>query len=158
MRQIIALALLALLPGCATIIEGSSQSVTVATTPPGAHCDVSRAGEHLGTVDPTPGSLHLDKSKNDITVACKETGYQPASVTETPKFVGTTFGNIVAGGLVGVAVDAATGANYVYPEQVKVQLAPLVPASAVSPVPAEPAHEAAPVDKAPGQTDPQHRS
>jgi hypothetical protein len=108
----------------------------VTTNPPGAHCDIDRSGAHIGTVDPTPGSLHFDKSKNDVTVSCKEQGYQAASVTQSPKFVGTTFGNIVAGGLVGVAVDAASGANYQYPDEIKVELAPLASSTETKVTPA----------------------
>jgi hypothetical protein len=126
--------LLGLLGGCATIMEGSGESVTIETNPAGALCDVDRTGTHLGTVAKTPGSVRIDKSKNDLTVYCKEDGFQPASVTESPKFVGTTFGNIVAGGLIGVVVDAASGANYEYPTNIHLDMAPAVPA--IAPVPA----------------------
>jgi hypothetical protein len=111
---------------------------------------VDRTGAHLGTVATTPGSVRLDKSKNDITVSCSKDGYQSASVSESPKFVGTTFGNIIAGGVIGVAVDAATGANYEYPSEVRLDMTPIVspitmapqppvtPVSAVSPTSSDP--------------------
>src|SRR5262249_25178223 len=112
------------LAGCATIVEGGGQSVTVATDPAGALCNVDRAGTHIGTVANTPGSLRVDKSKNDLSVSCSKGGYQSASVNQSPKFVGTTFGNILIGGLVGVVVDAASGANFEYPAEVRLSLAP----------------------------------
>jgi hypothetical protein len=115
---------LLLLPGCATIFEGTSQSVTISTDPPGADCTVDRAGSRVGQVNPTPGSIHIDKSKNDLSVLCKHTGYQPATVAQSAKFQATTFGNILFGGLVGVVVDAASGANFEYPKDVKLTLAP----------------------------------
>jgi hypothetical protein len=124
MRILPALALVLVLPGCATIMEGTSQSVAVSTNPAGAACGVDREGGHLGAILSTPGSVRVDKSKDDLTVSCSKTGYQTASVSESPKFVGTTFGNIVIGGLVGAAVDAATGANYEYPTEVHLDLAP----------------------------------
>ena len=127
MRHWIAIALTLLLPGCATIMEGTGQSVTVKTTPAGASCEVDRAGQKLGTVNPTPGSLRIDKSKNDLSVSCDEAGYQHARVTSTPNFVGTTFGNILLGGVVGAVVDASTGANYSYPNEIDVTLAPIAP-------------------------------
>lgn len=127
-RTAIFLGLLAL-PGCATIMEGSSQSVSIETTPTGALCNVDRQGSHLGTVADTPGSLRLDKSKNDITITCTKDGYQKTSITESPKFVGTTFGNIIAGGVIGVAVDAASGANYEYPGNVHLDLATMEPST-----------------------------
>jgi hypothetical protein len=129
-----------LLPGCATLFEGTSQSVSISTDPAGADCIVDRHGTRIGQVNPTPGSIHVDKSKDDLSVQCKHAGYQTATITESPKFQGTTFGNIVAGGLIGVVVDAASGANFQYPSDVKVNMAP----EPVAPQPATPVVEIAP--------------
>lgn len=117
-------------------MEGTAQSVSVVTTPPGANCEVDRAGEKLGVVNPTPGSLHIDKSKNDLAVKCSEPGYQQATMSTSPTFVGTTFGNIIFGGVPGAVVDAATGADYAYPKEIDVNLAPVVPANAEARQPA----------------------
>lgn len=95
---------------------------------------MDRAGTKLGTVNPTPGSLRIDKSKNDLDVTCSKPGFQQARTSTSPKFVGTTFGNIVFGGLIGFAVDAASGADYEYPSDIKVELAPAAPETAVGPV------------------------
>lgn len=127
-----ALCVVLFLPGCATIFEGTSQSITLTTDPPGADCVVTRHGARVGQVNPTPGSLHIDKSKDDLAIHCEHAGYQAANVTESPKFQGTTFGNIVAGGLVGVVVDAASGANFMYPADERITLAPAVAEPAVS--------------------------
>lgn len=113
-----------LLPGCATIFEGTSQSVTIVTDPAGADCTVDRKGTRVGQVNPTPGSIHIDKSKEDLSIHCEHVGYVVTNVADSPKFQGTTFGNIVAGGLVGVVVDAASGANFQYPPDVRITMAP----------------------------------
>ena len=134
MRLLPILLLTGMLPGCATLVEGTSQSMTVATTPAGAACTLDRNGERLGTIAPTPGSLRVDKSKNDVSVTCAKEGYQTATTSHSSKFVGTTFGNILAGGVVGVLVDAASGANFQYPNEVQVELAPVAPAVAGSTV------------------------
>jgi len=110
-----------LLSGCATIINGTSQSMTVATSPPNATCAVDRMGERIGMVQ-TPGSLRVDKSKNSLTVTCAKPGYQTASVTRSPSFSLVTLGNAIAGGVIGVGVDFATGANFKYPEEVQMGL------------------------------------
>ena len=60
-----------------------------------------------------------------------EDGYQPTTTAASSSFTGTTFGNILAGGLIGVAVDAASGANSRYPSEVRVKLVEI-------PKPAEP--------------------
>ena len=51
-------------------------------------------------------------------------GYQTATIIESPNFQGTTFGNTVVGGLMGMVVDAASGANFDYPNEVKINMAP----------------------------------
>src|SRR5438067_3112063 len=91
-------ALVTLLPGCATIMEGTSQSVQITTSPPGARCFVDREGARLGEVGSTPGSVRVDKSKNDLVVTCSKDGHQSATVAQSPNFTGTTFGNILIGG------------------------------------------------------------
>jgi hypothetical protein len=137
MKHYVLLLNVLLLSGCATIFEGTSQSVAISTEPAGADCTVDRAGSRIGQVNPTPGSIHVDKSKNDLTVSCKRAGYLTATMAQSPKFQGTTFGNILLGGLVGVAVDAASGANFEYPNDVRMTLAPdpaPVPVAGLSPL------------------------
>jgi len=135
MKSLIAVLLCSvLLPGCATILEGTSQSVTVATDPSGSDCVLERKGTRIGQVNPTPGSIHIDKSKDDLSISCKRPGYQAATIVHSSKFQGTTFGNILLGGLVGIIADASSGANFSYPPDVKVTLAPEEQPSASPPV------------------------
>ena len=110
--------------GCASIVEGTDQSVTVQTAPSGASCELKRDGEVIGVVNPTPGTVTVDKSKDDIAVICKKDGYQDASGAFSSDFQGMTFGNILFGGLIGVAVDASSGAMHEYPASVSVAMAP----------------------------------
>ena len=143
LQSLIAIAGLAtMVTGCATVFEGTDQSVGVATNPPGASCNVTREGAQIGTVSPTPGSIKVSKSKNDLTFACSKPGFQPVTVSHSPSFNGTTFGNIILGGGIGAVVDASTGANYDYPNQVNIDLPP-----EAAPAPTAPA--AAPAAPAP---------
>ncbi len=114
---------LALLSACATLVNGTSQTVTVSTTPPGASCTLDRMGTRIGAISSTPGSVRIDKSKNDLAVTCTKDGFQTATVAHAPSFGGATFGNIIAGGVIGVVVDAASGANYSYPDDIRVDMA-----------------------------------
>ena len=114
----------ALAPGCATITTNSRQSLTVTTEPPGAVCKVTRGAATLGVLNLTPGTLNIEKGSGAITIACGKEGYLPASAEAAAQFQGMTFGNILLGGLVGVAVDAASGAMYFYSESVRVVLVP----------------------------------
>src|SRR5262245_3399724 len=118
------LGLAAAASGCASIVEGTDQSVTVQTTPSGASCELKRDGSVIGVINPTPGTVTVDKSKDDIAVICKKEGYQDTSGAFSSDRQGMTFGNILFGGLIGVAVDASSGAMHEYPASVSIAMAP----------------------------------
>ncbi len=120
---------LILLPGCATVVSGANQVVSVSTSPPGATCSIDRGGALVGSVPSTPGVLPIGKSGRDLTVTCTKPGYQTARTVSASSFNGWTFGNLVVGGLIGVAIDASTGANFDYPPLIDVAMLP-DPASA----------------------------
>lgn len=124
-RHLLLTSLVALLPACATIMDGNTQGVSISTAPSGATCNVARNGASLGTIQ-TPGMVTVERSKNDLTVTCGKAGTQTVQLTQPAKFTGVTFGNVIAGGLFGVVVDAATGANYRYDNQMLVVLPPAV--------------------------------
>ena len=93
-------------------------------------------GARVGAISATPGSVRLDKSKNDLTVTCSKEGFQTATVNRAASFSGATFGNIIAGGVVGVLVDAASGANYSYPDDIRLDMA-ANPGASLPPVASE---------------------
>jgi hypothetical protein len=113
--------------GCATILAGKSQTVTVATNPPGARCELIREGRVIGTVDNTPGAITLIKSKHDIDVICRKDGFSDGKGFGDSGLEGATFGNIILGGLIGWGVDSAVGADNKYPEVMTVNLVPSAP-------------------------------
>lgn len=49
-----------ILSGCSTIVEGRTQKISVNTTPSGTTCNLSRSGEQIGEVSPTPGSVIVE--------------------------------------------------------------------------------------------------
>jgi len=110
--------------GCATITKGTSQTVTVATDPSGAACTLTRDAKALAVINSTPGSIPISKDSGTITVICKKADYQDAAGTMASQFQAMTFGNILFGGLIGVAVDAASGAMNEYPPMVTITLIP----------------------------------
>lgn len=107
--------------GCATIIDGTTQSVSVNTTPEqGASCTlVNSQGTWYVT---SPGSTTVHKTKTDLDVTCTKQGYKPGHIVAASRFTGKTAGNILAGGLIGVGVDAASGANFTYDSPITVPL------------------------------------
>ena len=119
-----AAAALGTLSGCATLVRGSSQTVTANTQPPGARCEFQHPHAPAVVAERTPQTVTLEKSKDDVTVVCRKDGYLDASAPLRSVFEGWTFGNILFGGLVGVAVDAGSGAMHDYPQSVTLVLIP----------------------------------
>ena len=118
------LGLAGLVAACSTIVEGTDQTVTVTSEPEGAVCRLMREGEIVGAINPTPGSIEVDRSNDDITVKCDLDGYLTSIGVLPSEFEGMTFGNILFGGIIGVVVDASTGAASQYPESINVVMIP----------------------------------
>ena len=104
--------------GCATIIHGgTTQDVSVNSVPTAASVTVD--GETKGK---TPAMIDLKrKNSHKITIAME--GYQPYEIATTKKVSGWVWGNILFGGLIGLAVDAISGGLYnIEPEIIQAQL------------------------------------
>ena len=110
--------------GCATIVKGSSQGVTVKTDPPGASCELSKQGKSVGVVNPTPGTVQLGKGASALDVICKKPGYLDASAKLSSSFQGWTLGNAILGGIVGIVIDAGSGAMHEYQPEISMKLLP----------------------------------
>ena len=112
------------LSSCSSIIEGTSQEILVNTNPSGANCSLERQGVSIARIDPTPGAATIKKTKHDMTIRCTKKGYQEATHFNKSGSAGATFGNIVAGGGIGWAVDSASGADNKYDSPVNITLVP----------------------------------
>jgi uncharacterized protein YceK len=103
--------------GCATIMHGTTQGIGFASTPTGAAITVDN--QTHGT---TPTVVNLSRKDTHI-VKIELAGYQPFETTITRSVSGWVWGNIVFGGLIGLAVDAISGGLYkLSPEQVQATL------------------------------------
>lgn len=115
---------LAFLSACATITTSPSQNLSVLTEPAGATCEIQRNGRHVATVNPTPGTARIGKSTSESTVSCTREGHLPAQAVLSPEFQPVVLGNILLGGVIGIIVDASTGAVAKYPDSVQLTLPP----------------------------------
>lgn len=147
-RAFFASAAMLLLAGCATVVSGTSQDLSVNTNPPGANCTVNRQGQKIGQVSPTPGIAKVDKTRDDITLVCDKDGYQEATYIVRSGLETATLGNVFIGGLIGVGIDAATGANNHYDSPANVTLVPAVASAA--PASHDASVSAPPIAAAPG--------
>ncbi len=110
--------------GCATIVKGSKQNIGIQTDPEGASCELQREGQIIGVVSPTPGTVEVEKDKDNIEVTCKKQGYKTTSDSISSAFQQWTLGNVLIGGVIGVAIDAGSGAAMQYPPAVSLKLTP----------------------------------
>lgn len=122
MPKLLILSSLLLLSGCASIVSGTTQTLTINTTPAGANCELEREGIVIGRVAPTPGSVLVQKTKHNIAVTCSKSGYQTAKFINKSGSEGATWGNIVLGGGIGWAVDSAAGADNHYDDIMNITL------------------------------------
>jgi hypothetical protein len=105
------------LQGCATIVKGSKQQVTITSNPSQANIYIN--GRLYGK---TPSLARLDRKDNQF-IKIELEGYHPFETHLQRKFNGWIFGNIIFGGIIGIIVDASTGAMYsLTPNQVTAQL------------------------------------
>ncbi len=117
MKSLLLLAAAALLaPGCATVIRGAKETAKFESLPAGATVTVESASDDkIGPFSCiTPCELEI-KRKRDWNVAFSQEGYQPVTGLLESKVTGggvaSGAGNILAGGIIGLGVDAGTGAN-----------------------------------------------
>lgn len=105
------------LAGCATIMHGTSEQVGINSVPDGAKVMVDNTP--LGN---TPVVAHLSRKDNHV-IKISLAGYQPVDMTVTRHVSGWVAGNIIFGGLIGLAVDAIDGGMYkLTPAQVNASL------------------------------------
>ena len=113
----LSLALVILISSCASIMSTSKQTVGFSSNPQKASVFVDNM-----KIGDTPISSSLLR-KREHTVRIELEGYLPYETTLTKKLNGWFFGNILIGGLIGVVVDASTGAMYTLtPESIKTTL------------------------------------
>ncbi len=108
---------LILLSSCASIIHGTRQSVGISSYPTNAEVWVDN--KFIGR---SPAIVELTRKDNHV-VKIMLDGYQPYEAVLTHEISGWVFGNIVFGGLIGLAVDAISGGLYqLTPDQVQVEM------------------------------------
>ncbi len=114
------------LAGCASIVDGNTQSLSVKTLDKteqafsGAKCSLTNDKGVWYLV--APGSVTVHRSYADLVVACEAPEQEPGSTRASSSTKGMAFGNILVGGIIGAGVDIATGAAYDYPQLITVTM------------------------------------
>lgn len=119
MKKIYLTALLSatLLASCGSIIHGSRQDVSISSNPSSAVVIINN--QEMGK---TPLTTTLSR-KDHHSVRVELDGFLPYETKFTRKVDGWIAGNIIFGGLIGLAVDAITGGMYkLTPDQIQAEM------------------------------------
>lgn len=117
------------LGACATVVRGTSEDVSITSEPAGAAVKLS-----TGVTCETPCALKIER-KQEFVAAFAKPGYAPQEIPVGTRVAGsgvaTSAGNILLGGVIGVGVDAYSGATLEhFPNPVHATLVPLALPSA----------------------------
>jgi hypothetical protein len=120
----IVVALAAACGGCASVTRGMTDQVQIMSDPDGAQVRTS-----MGHTCVAPCTLQFNR-KDEFTVTASMPGYHTSEMPVSTRLAGAGAagfaGNILLGGVVGMAVDAASGATLEhYPNPVMMKMVPL---------------------------------
>ena len=105
--------------GCASIVSGTDQAISVETWQEGneiegTHCELkNKKGEYKVVA---PATVMVQRSSDDLIIACRKEDLPKGLARADSGLNSAVFGNILLGGLIGLGVDAATGALNEYPD------------------------------------------
>ena len=97
MRRLLVIAFFAplVLAGCAS--RPDEASIFVQTAPPGAECTLSRGGQPIATVAPTPGIAVMSPAPDDVVVECRRSGFREASIVVHARHISPGVGEVLTG-------------------------------------------------------------
>jgi len=113
------------LSGCATIVKGTIQKIAINTPgAPGAQCRLTSS--EIGTKNVvTPAIVTVSKSRHPIAMRCTKRCYQEGTGIVASNTEAMTAGNIIAGGVIGLGIDAASGAMNKYNSRNDITMVPI---------------------------------
>jgi hypothetical protein len=112
-----------MLCGCATVLHGTSQSIEIVSTPPGATALILPGNQ----VVTTPATVSLERLLAH-TVRLTLAGYETETVFLDRVTSGAIYGNLALGGMIGISVDASNGAAFqLVPRKIAVTMRPAPP-------------------------------
>lgn len=105
--------------GCASIVNGRSEDVTINTIPSGADCFVGDVKSR------TPAKISLKRNSN-YRVRCEKDGHNSGDAQIKSQTSGWVWGNLASWGVAGLILDFTTGAAYkLRPNELNIGLFPL---------------------------------
>ncbi len=109
------------LANCASITQGTTQTLIFDLDPQTTRCSLTREGDgEIGSISSKNNTLTVGKDKDDIVIKCNAPGYRQ----KTMRLVSSVSSAAVIGGIfidLGIT-DMITGAAFQYPSQTSISL------------------------------------
>ena len=96
--------------GCATIMSGTKQDISITSYPEGAKVKINGAD----VCGATPCKVSLDRKKENAVITVEKDGYQPTTRALTSDMNSWLIGNVLGLGVFGSTTDAMNGSMYKY--------------------------------------------
>jgi hypothetical protein len=109
--------------GCASVFQGTTQTIPVTSNPPGAQLQVFVEGERTADAE-TPTTVKVKKG-NDVELQLQLRGYRPAHVELDRSLSGGFFADLMLVAPIPFIVDLADGAAWKYAKAIDVTLVPV---------------------------------
>jgi hypothetical protein len=119
-------AILFMLPGCASIAGSPTQAIMVSTKDSqgnnleGPMCVLANSVGRWSVR--APGTVVVGRSSESLKVTCTTDGGGSGATIVESKIRAVAAGNILIGGVVGIAVDHISGAGYSFPEDISITI------------------------------------
>jgi hypothetical protein len=97
-----------LVAGCATMISGTTQRIKLHSN----ESDVRVTIQPGNVVVMAPGETTLKRSESGYRLRFEKDGFEPVDVRLESGTNGWVWGNLIIGGLIGLAIDYGNGAAY----------------------------------------------
>ena len=110
-----------LVSGCASITQGTSQTIIMNLEPRETRCVVTRDGDgEIGTVTTSNNTLTVSKDKDDLIIKCSAPNYKPKTVRMVSS---TQAAGVIGGAFIDLGItDMITGAMWKYAESINISL------------------------------------
>lgn len=125
MKNVVVFVLISIsqLSGCATILNGTNQSIIVLTPPTSeAQCALEN-DKGKWHINNTPAQILVRRSDKNLVITCTKNEFKKKTISVKPALSNVVYGNMLfGGGIVGGGVDRTNGSAYVYPSEINVHL------------------------------------
>jgi len=108
------------LSACASIVEGTDQTVNFEISPESATCNIIQKGNTIATLKDGGGQVIIPKSRTDLSIRCQANGYKKQSLSIESSASGW---GVVGCIFIDLCItDYSTGALNKYPKSIRINL------------------------------------